>query len=129
MFAKDAENEGESEDEEWGLHVRKKSRKKASEDGCMVVNSIRDANKVLNDDVPTHTSKYSRIPASAVKVYNTFLFLFLFVCFRVVYYVLYVTGFLVVLPHMNSFSLGFRYSYCTELELQVYICWPYLIAL
>jgi hypothetical protein len=79
MFAKDAENEGESEDEEWGLHVRKKSRKKASEDGCMVVNSIRDANKVLNDDVPTHTSKYSRIPASAVKVYNTF-FVFVFVC-------------------------------------------------
>lgn len=70
MFGKDAENEDESGDEEWGPHVRKKSRKEANEDGCLVVNSTSEAKKVLDDDVPVHMSKYSRIPPSAVKVHN-----------------------------------------------------------
>lgn len=69
MFGKDAENEEESEDEEWGPCVRKKRMKEASLDGCMVVNSTRDANKVLHDDVPAHMSKYSRIPPLAIEVY------------------------------------------------------------
>ncbi|KAF3325580.1 pathogenesis-related homeodomain protein-like protein [Carex littledalei] len=66
MFGKDAQHVDESEDEEWGPHVRQKSRKKANEDQFMVVNSTSDAN-ILDDDVPAHMSKYSRIPPSAVK--------------------------------------------------------------
>ncbi|KAJ3698688.1 hypothetical protein LUZ61_002393 [Rhynchospora tenuis] len=66
MFGKDAENEKDSEDEEWGPFVRQKRRKEASEDEHVVVTSTIDTNN-SDDGIPEHMPKYSRIPSSAVK--------------------------------------------------------------
>jgi hypothetical protein len=60
----------------------------------MVVNSIRRANKVLNDDVPTHTLKYCRIPPQLSRCTTLFRRGMCVMCCRLLF-------FLVILPHMR----------------------------